>query len=103
MQLLETEPGLTLTELARRAEVSRQSMWEIVQTLENAGLTTRLDSGRARSAVLNNTGKRYLNQARREIAETENLMLANITVSERKTLKSLLAKLVSPEDARGDQ
>lgn len=95
MRLLAATPGLSNSELARRAGVSRQSMWETVQSLEDTGLATRPRSNYARPAALSRRGRRYLRQAQREIATAEKAATANLTAQERTQLTSLLMQLSS--------
>lgn len=101
LQLLEAEPGLSNSELARRAGVSRQTMWEIVQALDDAGMATRPRSTYARPAALSRKGKRYLRGARRTIATAERVATITLTAREVRYLKYLLAQITSATGAQG--
>jgi DNA-binding MarR family transcriptional regulator len=66
--------GTRLTELAARADMTHQSMGELIDTLEQRGYVERRpdpDDGRARLVCLTAKGKEMARIALREIAEIE--------------------------------
>jgi DNA-binding MarR family transcriptional regulator len=66
--------GTRLTELAARAEMTHQSMGELVATLERRGYLQRRPDptdGRARLVCLTPQGQQFLRRALREIREIE--------------------------------
>jgi DNA-binding MarR family transcriptional regulator len=66
--------GTRLTTLARRSQMTHQSMGELVHTLERAGYVTRQPDptdGRARTVSLTAKGRRLVRQAVHEIAHIE--------------------------------
>ncbi|WP_455132372.1 MarR family winged helix-turn-helix transcriptional regulator [Microbacterium aurum] len=68
---LQDTPGITSSELARRAFASRQSMNVLLQGLEKRGLVTRSsDPGprRERSVVLNHAAELLLERAHEEVS-----------------------------------
>lgn len=98
MQLLEAEPELSNSELARRAGVSRQTMWQTVKGLEDAGMTTRPKSKYARPTMLSGEGRRHLDTARQMIAAADAVVTIHLTQREAMRLKHLLTLLTSCTD-----
>jgi len=94
LQALHDLPGITGSELARRAFVTRQSMNVLVQGLEKRGLVARSDSPgprRERGTVLTSAAADLLAAARREVADLAQLMTAGIAPAELPRLRELLA------------
>ncbi|MCD0483532.1 MarR family winged helix-turn-helix transcriptional regulator [Streptacidiphilus sp. ASG 303] len=92
---LAARPGLSLTELARRADVSAPSMLATVRRLEEAGLVHRVTPpGRGRTARLEATdaGRSALAAARRHAAALDDRLLAGLGQDDRSTLTALLLR-----------
>lgn len=74
LELLDQRPGLSGAELARGAFVTRQSMHQVLQGLQSAGLVERDASparGRALPAQLTSHGRRRLVKARTAVVAIE--------------------------------
>ncbi|GAA4265951.1 MarR family winged helix-turn-helix transcriptional regulator [Frondihabitans peucedani] len=81
LELLAQRPGLSNSELARGAFVTRQSMNVLLQTLEREGLVRRADrapSGRALPTELTAGGRRQLATASAAIRRVEERMTADL-------------------------
>lgn len=92
---LQDTPGITSSELARRAFVSRQSMNVLLQGLEKRGLVTRSsDPGprRERSVVLNDAAELLLERAHEEVSSAVQRMTMEVEPVERARLYELLAR-----------
>jgi DNA-binding MarR family transcriptional regulator len=71
---IDRRSGTRLTELARRARVSKQGMMLVVDELENRGYVRRVpdpDDARAKVVRLTARGRRYVAEARRTVAAVE--------------------------------
>ena len=93
--------GTTISELARRAGIAKQSMAEAIAILESKGLVTRVpdpDDGRAKRVTLTRDGKRAL-AAGRDVAQAINDRWTNL-LGEREMarLQALLGRLSSKLD-----
>lgn len=109
LELLAQRPGLSNSELARGAFVTRQSMNVLLQGLERAGEVTRPEtapSGRVLPATLTDLGRRVLAQASAAVRAVEVKMLAQLTEDEQRDTRRILAGLVDalaePADRRPD-
>ena len=92
---LQDTPGITSSELARRAFVSRQSMNVLLQGLEKRGLVTRSsDPGprRERSVVLNDAAELLLERAHEEVSSVVHRMTVEVEPVERVRLYELLTR-----------
>lgn len=81
LELLEQRPGLSGAELARGAFVTRQSMHQVLQGLQTAGLVERdavSTRGRALPAKLTAHGRRRLVKARTAIVAIEQRMASGL-------------------------
>jgi DNA-binding MarR family transcriptional regulator len=77
LELLDQRPGLSGAELARGAFVTRQSMHQVLQGLQSAGLVERDTApvrGRALPATLTAHGQRRLVKARTAVVAIERRM-----------------------------
>lgn len=93
LQALSDTPGITGSELARRAFVSRQSMNVLLQGLAKRGLIERSDDlgpRRERATELTAAAREVLDQARSAVADTADVMVAPLDAGERAQLRSLL-------------
>jgi len=82
LELLAQRPGLSNSELARGAFVTRQSMNVLLQALERDGLVTRPDAppvGKALPARLTPRGRERLAAATAAVRSVEIRMLAGMT------------------------
>ncbi|MBZ4318627.1 MarR family winged helix-turn-helix transcriptional regulator [Streptomyces huiliensis] len=94
---LAREPGLSYSELARRAGVTAQSMQATVGRLEQAGAVARTTpAGRGRKAVLQVTeeGRRMLDDMRRVLVGLEGPLTAGLSVEERSVLARVLGRMM---------
>jgi DNA-binding MarR family transcriptional regulator len=87
LELLAQHPGLSNSELARGAFVTRQSMNVLLQSLEKDGLVTRpaeATVGKVLPARLTPRGRCQLASATAAVRSVEVRMLAGMTPSEQK-------------------
>lgn len=108
LELLAQRPGLSNSELARGAFVTRQSMNVLLQALERQGLVVRpapAAVGRALPTQLTARGRRQLKVASAAVRRVEQDMLANLDVREQDQMRHLLtaciASLTEPPDSSG--
>src|SRR6201996_8530009 len=93
LELLAQRPGLSNSELARGAFVTRQSMNVLLQALERQGLVTRpaqAPVGRALPAELTSRGRRQLEVASAAVRRVERDMLASLDPGEQDHMRRLL-------------
>ncbi|RJQ82481.1 MarR family winged helix-turn-helix transcriptional regulator [Amycolatopsis panacis] len=93
LQALHDLPGITGSELARRAFVTRQSMSVLLQGLERRGLVARSNSPgprRERGAALTSSAEELLSRAHKEVADLVQLMTGQISPGELVRLRELL-------------
>ncbi|GAA4525978.1 MarR family winged helix-turn-helix transcriptional regulator [Amycolatopsis samaneae] len=86
LELLAQRPGLSNSELARGAFVTRQSMNVLLQTLEREGHVTRPTEapvGKVLPTRLTPRGRRSLEKASAAVRSVEVRMLAGLTGAER--------------------
>lgn len=100
LELLAQRPGLSNSELARGAFVTRQSMNVLLQALERDGHVTRPEAapvGKALPARLTPRGRQSLEQASAAVRSVEVRMLSGMTEAERagalKILRSMIRSL----------
>jgi len=105
LELLAQRPGLSNSELARGAFVTRQSMNVLLQTLERDGFVTRPTEapvGRALPARLTPRGRRSLAEASAAVRSVEVRMLSGLTDAERsgasRILRSMIRSLADPDE-----
>lgn len=99
LSTLHAHPGITGSELARRAFVSRQSMNVLIQGLERQGLVERAEEPgprRERATVPTPAGSRALDAAETRVAEVTARMLAGLDRGQRAALRD---GLVASRDA----
>jgi DNA-binding MarR family transcriptional regulator len=98
LELLAQRPGLSNSELARGAFVTRQSMNVLLQALERQGLIARparAPAGRALPAELTARGRRQLNMASTAARRVEQDMLASLDATEQDQLRHLLTACIT--------
>lgn len=100
LELLAQRPGLSSSELARGAFVTRQSMNVLLQSLERGGSVTRPAEdavGKTLPARLTRQGRRELAAASAAVRSVEVAMLGGLTTAEqadaRRLLRSMIASL----------
>jgi DNA-binding MarR family transcriptional regulator len=94
--LLETTPGLSNAELARRNLVTPQTMGAIVQKLEDASLVVRRpdpNHGRILTAHLTPDGQHVLTQCIEDANAVEECMLQPLNAQERTRLLDYLNRV----------
>src|ERR1700684_37158 len=98
LELLAQRPGLSTSELARGAFVTRQSMNVLLQALQRQGLVTRpaqAPAGRAPPTELTARGRRQLKVASAAVRRVEQDMLANLDASEQDQMRRLLTACIA--------
>jgi len=98
LELLAQRPGLSNSELARGAFVTRQSMNVLLQALERDGFVTRPDQaaeGRVLPTRLTDLGRSRLAVASAAVRGVEDRMRSDLDGSEREHLRLLLARCVA--------
>lgn len=96
LELLAQRPGLSNSELARGAFVTRQSMNVLLQALERDGFVARpaeAPVGKALPARLTPRGRRSLAEATVAVRSVELRMLAGLTESEQSAAFRLLQRM----------
>ncbi|MBT2495475.1 MULTISPECIES: MarR family winged helix-turn-helix transcriptional regulator [Microbacterium] len=104
LELLSQRPGLSNSELARGAFVTRQSMNVLLQALERDGFVTRPAEppvGKALPARLTDRGRQSLAKATAAVRSVEVRMLSGMTEAEqagaRKILRGMIRSLRDEE------
>jgi DNA-binding MarR family transcriptional regulator len=99
LELLGRHPGLSNSELARRAFVTRQSMNLVLRRLQERGLLTRPDHaphGRALRAELTQDGQRTLHEASITVRAAEKQLFSPLSQERQRRLREDLAACVAP-------
>ncbi len=97
LELLAQRPGLSNSELARGAFVTRQSMNVLLRTLEGDGYVTRPAAaavGRVLPTRLTPRGRRSLAKATVAVRTVEVTMLTGLTASEQALASSVLRRMI---------
>ncbi|AND17978.1 MarR family transcriptional regulator [Rathayibacter tritici] len=97
LELLAQRPGLSNSELARGAFVTRQSMNVLLRTLEREGIVTRPDAapvGKVLPTRLTERGRRSLAEASAVVRGVELRMLEGLAEQERETAARLLRGMI---------
>ncbi|MGX5358184.1 MarR family winged helix-turn-helix transcriptional regulator [Kocuria sp. KH4] len=98
LELLAQRPGLSTSELARGAFVSRQAMNVLMQALERDGIVARSErpiSGRALPTELTETGRRQLEAASAAVKAVEDRMTSSLSAEEQGQLRAVLARCIA--------
>lgn len=96
LELLAQRPGLSNSELARGAFVTRQSMNVLLQALERDGFVSRPAEaavGRTLPARITPRGRRSLERASAAVRSVENRMLAGMTEDEKAHALRILRRI----------
>ncbi len=97
LELLAQRPGLSNSELARGAFVTRQSMNVLLQALEREGYVTRpaeAPVGKALPTRLTPRGRRSLEAASAAVRSVEERMLEDLTATEQAEAFRILQSMV---------
>jgi len=97
LELLAQRPGLSNSELARGAFVTRQSMNVLLQTLERDGFVTRPSEapvGKALPTRLTPRGRRSLEKASAAVRSVELRMLTGLTPDEQRAAFGVLRSMI---------
>ncbi|WP_316775681.1 MarR family winged helix-turn-helix transcriptional regulator [Streptomyces sasae] len=103
LELLAQRPGLSNSELARGAFVTRQTMNVLLQALERDGYVTRpaeAPVGKALPTRLTPRGRRSLEKASAAVRSVEARMLAGLTETERSDAFRIMQSMI--RSLRGD-
>lgn len=98
LELLAQRPGLSNSELARGAFVSRQSMNVLLQSLERAGVVTRpaeAPVGKTLPTRLTPLGRRQLAKATVVVKAVEDRMLEGLDAAAQQEARRILGRLVA--------
>ncbi len=96
LELLAQRPGLSNSELARGAFVTRQSMNVLLQALERDGYVTRPERatvGKTLPARLTPRGRRSLEKASAAVRAVEERMLSGLTAADRSDALRILSSI----------
>ena len=97
LELLAQRPGLSNSELARGAFVTRQSMNVLLQALERDGYVTRPVEARVGKVLptqLTARGRRSLEQASAAVRSVEVRMLSGMTQDEQSAASAMLRSMI---------
>jgi DNA-binding MarR family transcriptional regulator len=97
LELLAQRPGLSNSELARGAFVTRQSMNKLLQTLERDGYVTRpahAPVGKVLPTRLTERGRRSLAKASAAVRSVEITMVSGMTPAEQSGAFTLLHSMI---------
>ncbi|PYC88521.1 MarR family transcriptional regulator [Streptomyces tateyamensis] len=97
LELLAQRPGLSNSELARGAFVTRQTMNVLLQALERDGYVTRpaeAPVGKVLPTRLTASGRRSLQKASAAVRSVEARMLADLTATERSDAFRILQSMI---------
>ncbi|MGK5552604.1 MarR family winged helix-turn-helix transcriptional regulator [Actinomadura kijaniata] len=98
LELLGQHPGLSNSELARRAFVTRQSMNLVLRRLQERGLLTRPDHaahGRALPTKLTQAGEATLREASVVVRAVERRLFSPLSPAQQRRLREDLAACVA--------
>jgi len=98
LELLAQRPGLSNSDLARGAFVSRQSMNVLLQSLERDGLVSRPTAapvGRVLPTELTDRGRAQLAKASAAVRGVEATMLTGLDMEQQAQLRELLAGCIT--------
>lgn len=104
LELLGQRPGLSGSELARGAFVTRQSMHGVLRGLQDRGLLTRpvqAPHGRALPGLLTDAGRERLRVASTAVRDVERQMLSGLDPSGQGRLRDALAACAAALDDAG--
>lgn len=97
--VIEANPGLKQTELARASHLDRSTVVSVIDNLERRRLVERRQAEndrRSNALVITNEGATLLKKLKRRVAEHEKRLVENLSEDEQATLVSLM-KRIFPE------
>ncbi len=96
--LIESNPGVTQSRLARAMALDRSTMVGLVDALEERGLIERRrgEDRRTNGLWLTRSGRALLSRVKRRIAQHEKRVATRLSATERGQLVALLEKLAGP-------
>lgn len=97
--IIEANPDLKQSELARAAQLDRSTVVTVIDNLERRGLVERrvaLHDRRSNAIRLTDAGASLLRKLKRQVSQHEKRLLQNFSAAERDTFLALLKK-VFPE------
>ena len=97
LELLAQRPGLSNSELARGAFVTRQSMNVLLQALERDGFVSRPEQapvGKALPTQLTPLGREHLERATAAVRSVEVRMLQGLTADEQQAALTILRSMI---------
>ena len=97
--IIEANPDLKQSELARATHLDRSTVVTVIDNLERRGLVERraaLHDRRSNAIRLTDAGTVLLRKLKRQVSQHEKLLLQNFSAAERETFLALLKK-VFPE------
>ncbi|PIV72432.1 MAG: MarR family transcriptional regulator, partial [Rhodocyclales bacterium CG17_big_fil_post_rev_8_21_14_2_50_68_7] len=95
--IIEANPGMKQTELARATHLDRSTVVSVIDNLERRGLVVRsAETADRRSNALHVTaeGAALLKQLKRQVTQHEKRLAHQLDAGERNTLIGLLAKIL---------
>ena len=95
--IIEANPGLKQTELARATHLDRSTVVSVIDNLERRGLVVRrsaVSDRRSNALELTAEGSALLKKLRRLVAEHEKRLARQLTAAEQATLVRLLQKIL---------
>lgn len=98
---IDRRSGTRLTELARRARISKQGMMLLVDDLEERGYVRRVrdpEDGRAKVVRLTARGRRYVAETRRAVQALEGRARRELGDRRYEALRAALEQLVGEEE-----
>jgi DNA-binding MarR family transcriptional regulator len=98
---IDRRAGTRLTELARRARMTKQGMMLLVDDLEERGYVRRVpdeEDGRAKVVRLTARGRRYVAEARRSVTAVETRARRLLGDRRYEALRSALEDLIGAEE-----
>ncbi len=101
MTMLDAYPGHSNADLARLALLTPQTMSVIVANLLKSGIVERRAHevhGRIQHLALSDHGRQLLTEAKKRVYGLEEVMLADVPLEARATIKSWLAKVAKGGD-----
>ncbi len=100
------DEGLTLTQLAKRAGISKQAMAELVDRLEQSGYVERTPDprdGRAKLIRTTDKGERQIEVSRKVLRDIERRWVKFLGETRMKQLRATLRELADIESRKRDQ
>jgi len=100
LSLSSSDVGLSSAALARRADITPQSMNEIIAILERKGLLRRRESSENRRILritLTKEGTRILTQCNRELDEMEEEVFGDFSQKDLSVFRKCLTKVLHPD------